>query len=117
MRGYHPPAVETVLDRLQEQNLLSDERFAEQYVGMRQRRGYGPLRIRAELRERGVDATVVAAFVDHAGHDWHSLVRDVRAARFGHGPPADRRETARQVRFLSQRGFPEALIRELLLDE
>ena len=42
------------INELIEDGLLSDERFAESYFQSRKNRGYGPLRIRNELKQRGV---------------------------------------------------------------
>ena len=41
------------LDRLEEKNLLSDSRFAEEYVQARRKKGFGPIKISAELEKRG----------------------------------------------------------------
>ena len=47
---------------------MSDARFAESFVRVRSERGQGPLRIRAELRERGVtDVLVDEVLTDHGG--------------------------------------------------
>lgn len=116
-KGHGHAEVDAVLDDLARRELLSDERFAEQYIAARVRKGYGPLRIRAELRERGVDPALVAACLAAGGHDWPGLLRDVRAGKFGAGRPADRREAARQARFLVHRGFPEGLVRDLLFGD
>ena len=43
------------LDRLEEKNLLSDSRFAEEYVQARRKKGFGPIKISAELEKRGVN--------------------------------------------------------------
>lgn len=117
MKGHLGEAVQRVLDDLEQRRLLSDERFTDQYVAMRKRKGYGPLRIRAELRERGVASELVTTMLDEAGHDWRKLLREVRLGRFGDRPMNDRKEMARQARFLAQRGFPESLVREALLDD
>ena len=115
-KGHQEDAFGPVLDDLEQRGLLSDQRFAEQYVAQRVRKGYGPLRIRAELRERGVSSELIAEALDHGDHDWPGLLRDVRAGRFGKGFPADRRDAVRQARFLAQRGFPESLVRHEVLD-
>src|SRR5690606_7138195 len=47
-RGAATELAEIELDRLQEQGLLSDERFCEAYVYSRSQRGYGPVRLREE---------------------------------------------------------------------
>ena len=54
-RAFAAELIEQVLDELTRDDLLSDARFAELYTSQRADKGYGPLRIAAELRERGVD--------------------------------------------------------------
>jgi len=108
--------VERVLLDLQRRNLLSDQRFAEQYVNMRTRKGYGPLRIRAELAERGIEGEVIEACLDSSPSEWAGTMREVARQRFGETIAHDRNEQARRARFLSYRGFPESLIRSYLWD-
>ena len=103
-----------VLDDLAERGLLSDVRFAENYVAQRMRRGYGPLRIRAELQERGVEEALIEAQLDIGQEEWMALLREVAARRFGAADPAGQKEQARRARFLQYRGFPESLVRRYL---
>ena len=103
-----------MLDRLAACGLQSDARYAEQYVAMRAARGYGPVRIRAELRERGVDAAVIDDWLDERDASWRERLRVVARKRFGAAAPADFRERARRARFLEQRGFGAELIRREL---
>ena len=44
------------IDDLIEDGLLSDERFAESYFQSRKNKGFGPLRIKNELSQRGIKA-------------------------------------------------------------
>ena len=111
-----PDLVAQVLADLQRRNLLSDERFTEQYVAMRTRKGYGPLRIRAELVERGVAAELIEAWLDPGASAWLQSMREVARQRFGDAAAADRREQAQRARFLQYRCFPESLIRSYLWD-
>jgi len=108
--------IERVLADLQRRNLLSDERFTEQYVAMRTRKGYGPLRIRAELAERGIDSALIEDWLDGNPREWVRQMREVARQRFGDAGAEDRREQAKRARFLSYRGFPESLIRSYLWD-
>ena len=105
-----------VIDDLQRRRLLSDERFTEQYVGMRTRKGYGPLRIRAELAERGIDSALIDVWLDMSPREWAEPMREVARQRFGDEMAADRKEQAKRARFLQYRGFPEGLIRSYLWD-
>lgn len=108
--------IEQVLADLQRRKLLSDERFTEQYVAMRTRKGYGPLRIRTELAERGVDGELIDAWLDMSPGEWRGQMREVARQRFGDTLTEDRREQAKRARFLQYRGFPESLIRSYLWD-
>ncbi len=109
-RHHDAGLIDNVLDTLERQRLLSDRRFAEGYVAQRSRRGYGPLRIRAELAERGIDAHTVALALDDAACDWAALLAEAAARKFGDTSAEDMRALARRGRYLEQRGFPAGLI-------
>ena len=94
--------------------LLSDERFAEEFVGSRMRRGVGPVRIGAELRQRGVSDELIGRYLDQDPELWMDRLRQVHDRKYGSGPPQDRKEQARRARFLLQRGFTGEQIRDLL---
>ncbi len=53
-RRFPPELLDTALNRLQEERLLCDSRFAECFLRQRAGRGFGPQRIRHELRERAL---------------------------------------------------------------
>ena len=72
------------------------------------------MRIRMQLRERGVEATAIDEALDTAAADWIESARDARRRRFGAEPPADWRERAKQARFLQYRGFSSDQIRAAL---
>lgn len=97
--------IERVLDDYEHEGWLSDERFAEVYSRQRRDSGYGPVRIRSELQQRGVQfwPQELAGMTES---DWCEHAIRARAKRFGLGQMADDwTEKARQARFLSQRGF------------
>ena len=104
-RGFPPVLIEPVLDDLAAQNLQSEARFAECYTRNRVERGFGPVRIRMELNERGVDSALVSEALVVFAAEWDERVLAARHKRFGVHPPDDNAERARQTRFLQQRGF------------
>ncbi len=110
------PVVDEVLEALAAENLQSDERFAESFVAARAGKGQGPVRIRAELRDRGVDAALMDTALDGGDHDWVALARAARRKKFGPAEPEELRDRARQMQFLGYRGFTSEQVRAALAD-
>ncbi len=106
-----PALLESVLDELELRGYLSDARFAEQYVNSRKQKGFGPVRIRQELQERGVDSSLIDLSTDPGESEWPTLMRQCCRRKFGDSMPGDFRERVRRARFLEYRGFPSELIR------
>ena len=106
-----PEAVaESLIRQLGEEGLLSDERYAEMLSRTRFNRGFGPVRVRAELRSQGVDDETIAQY---ANLDEHTLLQQARTAlekRFGGLRAQDQKSRAQQARFLAYKGFPSDLI-------
>lgn len=109
--------VDAALSRLVEQGLLSDERFTEAYVRQRSLRGIGPLKIRAELRQKGVAEQVIDSWLNDQESYWSEQARAVRERKYGHAPIEEIKEKARQMRFLHSRGFSTEQIRHALGDD
>lgn len=102
-----------VVERLVSQGWVSDERFAREMVRVRTAAGYGPLRILAELRRRGVPEEAAQAVLESRAEDWAERAERARRKRFGTAAARDFRELARQVRFLERRGFAADHIRRV----
>jgi regulatory protein len=113
-RGFPDAVVEAVVNGLAAERLLNEDRFLEQFVRQHAARGQGPVRIRAELRERGIAVADIDAALDAAGEDWVAAAREARRRHFGVSLPGDYRERARQARFLQYRGFSADQIRAAL---
>lgn len=99
------PLVECEIERLCDEHLQSDERFTEVYLHSRARRLYGPQRIKAELRERGIADTVIVKVFKQTAIDWYANRQTLELNKFGHKPPSDLKEKAKRMRFLQYRGF------------
>jgi regulatory protein len=103
--GFAAHTADDAVAQLAAENLQSDQRFVEAFVVSRINQGKGPVRIRAELRERRVPGSIVEQGLDQAGQDWYESARSVREKKFGHDLPGSFNEKARQMRFLQARGF------------
>ncbi|HZX52236.1 MAG TPA: recombination regulator RecX [Pseudomonas sp.] len=113
-RGAADELIEAALDRLAEEGLLSETRYLEAFVSYRARAGYGPLRIREELTQRGLARSDIEQALRDSGIDWREQLEDTWRRKFAGELPTDARERARQGRFLSYRGYPLDLIGRLL---
>jgi len=111
-RSFDERLIADVLDELEQDGLVSAERFAQSFVEARYAKGQGPYRIRRELAERGVKSP--GDWLDDARYDWNALARETRIRRFGRARPGDLKEKARQARFLEYRGFGHEEIRRAL---
>ncbi|CAN5460084.1 recombination regulator RecX [soil metagenome] len=97
--------IEILLDKLADLELQSDDRFTQAYIHMRRNRGYGPVRIRAELRERGISAELINSHLNEYDPQWQELAEQAVIKKFGNAPSQDYAERVRQARFLQYRGF------------
>ena len=109
--------MECVLAGLADRNLLSEARFVENYVDARMRKGFGPLRIHAELRERGVDDRLIGRQLDRDEEVWLVLLNEVHNKKFGEHPVFGRADLARRARFLEYRGFTAEQVSRFLRDD
>ena len=104
-RNFNIDAIETVLDQLQRENLLSDSRFIESTVNSRVNAGFGPVKIKYELRQKGISVERVDDYFSGMTVEWEQLMAAQRSKKFGQNIPVDYREKMKQARFLQNRGF------------
>jgi regulatory protein len=116
-KGYPPDTVEPVIQKLAGKRLVSDERFTANFVHHHVKRGQGPVRIRAALRQQGIPESQVEEALQSAEVDWVQLAREVRRRKFGATPPRSLGERAKQARFLQYRGFDAEHLRAAFRDE
>ncbi|MDA0705531.1 MAG: regulatory protein RecX [Proteobacteria bacterium] len=103
--GFEHDTVNEAVARLVADRLQCDARFVEAFIAARINQGKGPLRICADLRERGIADAAIFEGLEAAAHDWHAAALEVRRKKFGARRPADFKDKARQMRFLQSRGF------------
>jgi len=113
-REFPAEIVAATLDQLEQSGALAEARFTETFIRSRLAKGQGPMRIRAELAQRGVADTEAEQVLRGADVDWVAMARAARRKRFGGTPPSDYPERARQARFLEYRGFNSSQVRAAL---
>lgn len=112
-KGYEGGEAGEALDRLGEQHYQDDDRFAEMLVRSRVSQGYGPMRLRAELKSHGLSDARIRTVLDEADVDWNASALSQLRRRYGAGSAPDREEQARRAQFLLRRGFPAATVRSV----
>jgi regulatory protein len=112
LREHNPEDISKVIEELQNDNLQSDERFADSFINQRVNAGHGPIKIRHELRQKGVDETLVDSFLEVFADEWLERLVQLRNRKYGEEIPADCAQKMKQARFLQNRGFsPESVMR------
>jgi regulatory protein len=102
--GSDPP-IASELQRLADENLQSDTRYAHSYCRQRAAKGFGPLRVRQEMRDKGLtDQEIVEAFKAEE-LDWSAIAAAAFAKKFGQRGCDDLKEKSRRARFMQYRGF------------
>ncbi len=104
-KGFEEEQVDNVLLRLKKENLQCDNRFAQSYIHYRQSKGVGPLKIRHELKQKGVLPDVIDLAEAKENCDWFKLLMTVNNRKYGEQPIKDLKEKEKRNRFFQQRGF------------
>jgi regulatory protein len=101
--------VEALLDFLEKNNWLSQERFAESLIHRKAGR-YGNGRVLAELQNHGIDGEAMAEIKAELADSETARAREVWRRKFGK-VAEDAAERSKQMRFLLQRGFSQRAAR------
>jgi regulatory protein len=113
VRGFSREQVLPVLAGMAEQRWQDDGRFAESYARQRMAKGYGPIRIQAELQQRGIDSLDLQALVSAEAGSWQALLAQLYSSKYDDDQPISLSEWQKRSRFLQQRGFSFDMIRQL----
>lgn len=106
LRDGHPAEeVDAALTRLGEAHYQDDARFAGMLVRARIRQGYGPQRLRTELKSHDLADAQIRALLEAEDIDWEAVAREQLRRHYGNTPAGDYRERAKRMQFLARRGF------------
>tara|TARA_Y100000766_G_scaffold283596_1_gene299651 strand:- start:1632 stop:2093 length:462 start_codon:yes stop_codon:yes gene_type:complete len=91
------------INKLISDGLISDERFAESYFQSRKNRGFGPLRIKNELNQKGVKEDIFYSI--QSDTDWSACAFFVLEKKINGNKPDDMKAILKLKNFLNYRGF------------
>lgn len=110
--------ISSVLHGLIQEGLLNELRFIENFIHYQRGRGLGPLRIRADLLERGLSEELIEHHLEISDNAWFATIRQAWQKRFKNRLPTDYKTRAQHIRFLQYRGFTREQIASVLnIDE
>ena len=101
-----------VLDKLEQQGFLSEQRMVEQVARIRRSR-FGSQRIIHELKAKGIDDHLIDGIRPALQENELEAALNIWRKKF-HQPPATREERAKQIRFMMNRGFSMETIQRVL---
>jgi regulatory protein len=109
-KGFGPLSRKQAIDLLSETGVVNDETAAERIVRSRRRNGgFGPLRLEAELRHRGVAPSIAGRQVSEQleGADLAAECLELaRKSRHRYEPLDTQAQRAKLAAFLMRRGYP-----------
>lgn len=88
-----------------ESRYLDDGRFVQQFIASRSRKGYGPVRVRQELNQKGITREAIERAMRECEIDWAVLARDQVIRKYGEPLPVDFSDKVKVQRFLLYRGY------------
>jgi regulatory protein len=110
-KGHAKDEVASAIDRLKDKRYQSDDRFGVSIARTRVAQGYGPARIRAELKSHALSDAAIRAAIEATEPDWLTVAANQLRRRFGGTSAADADERRRRAQFLLRRGFDPATVR------
>lgn len=120
-KGFSEPVAGRCVQRLLDEGLLDDESFAREYMDYsREHRPMGRIRLRHELRRRGVDDGLIERVLADLTEEDEEIMARRLLRRRGGIPDEDlpfeqrQRQMRRLFSYLARRGFSGSLIRRLL---
>ena len=120
-KGFAPEITEMCVDQLCDLAYLDDESFCRDYVDYaRERKPMGRIRLKQELRKRGVDDGLIERALVDMTEEEEKVMAQRALQRRGGVPDEDlsfeerQRHMRRLFAYLARRGFSQSLIRRLL---
>ena len=110
-KKFEPNIINTELDKLSNEGLQSDERFAEAFLRSRIDKGKGPKIILSELLQRGVDELLVSNVLESISEgQWCEVAYETMNKKLGNESELDYDKQLKLMKFLNNRGFTRSQI-------
>ncbi len=105
--------IQEALAYLDSLNLINESAFCSHYIGYRAARGIGPVKIKHELKLKGVaDITISTAFTE-AQINWQAILYSLFTKKFQGEFSRDLNHKSKQMRFFLSRGFTSEMVEKM----
>ncbi|MFM2590996.1 recombination regulator RecX [Vibrio sp. TBV020] len=104
-KGYESEEIEEVIRFCLDHRYLDDLRYARSQIRQHVNKGHGEQRVKQELYQKRVSELIVTQAIECEPQDWFELARQAAEKKFKGQKAADRKEYAKQVRFMQYRGY------------
>lgn len=116
-KGFNASEADQAIAELADEGLQSEQRYVEAFVHSKAQRGFGPHKVKALLRERGVDDDRVLSYLASLPDDfWNDVLRAIWQKKIA-GNIADAAAKAKAMRYLQYKGFDLVSINRLMRDD
>ncbi|AHV33820.1 regulatory protein RecX [Aeromonas dhakensis] len=106
-QGYQEEVIEAVVDYCRGYNWVNDERYGAMAVRAGAAKGHGPLKIRFDLRRKGLDDGQIDAAFEQPELDWFELALELLERRANLADLADFKLRMKWLKYLLGRGFSQ----------
>lgn len=105
--------ISSVIEQLEKDNLISDQRYAEMIIHSKANKLYGPERIKYELRQAGISDDLIDTQLEASDINWLDSLTHLKQKKFGATSATTPQERAKQYRYFQYRGFDSQTIKRL----
>ena len=102
-------ALDELLDRLERESWLSNERYAESLVRRKSER-YGASRIIDELKQQAISSEIIEGLKENLKETEENRAWALWSRKYGELIPTEPKEKAKQIRYMASKGFSMDLI-------
>lgn len=113
-QGFDEAVIEATLDHCRAHRWVDDERYGAMAVRAGAAKGQGPIKIRFELRRKGLSDSQIAAAFDQPELDWFELALELLGRRVRTADLADFKLRMKWLKYLLGRGFTQEQARYAL---
>jgi len=105
--------INTIIQYCISHHWIDDIHYIEQYIDMRSRKGYGPIRVMGELKQRGLDLILIHNVFNKKNIDWCEIGLKQAQKKFQQFDKKNFQQKVKLFQFLTSRGFQQDEINQI----